>query len=198
LTAERKTPSPPPLVDHLESQLGRMAGGWQTDPSGRRYPFSVALFQDAPGPGNVTYATVGLSKVPLPMNDGRNVRLELLFARHRSDDDTAPSIVQWLANHLIEDGHALERGDALGPFDWLFPDRRPRGLYCTVPTYFPDALHALEAPPHEPIVFAWVFPIWIPELGWLRQHGWPAFEDELERRDPDLLDVDRASMELPS
>lgn len=50
----------------------------------------------------------------------------------------------------------------------------------------------------EPIVFAWLVPLYAAEAEYRQRHGWSKLEDELERQDPDLFDLDRASLVLPS
>jgi hypothetical protein len=187
-----------PLIGHLEAHLGPIKAGWSRSPDGADVPVQVALFEDAPGPGNVTFTTIGLSNFPLRMNDGRSVRQELVLATHAAFKAwNVTAAIQQLSMHLVESRHALLRGDCLGPFDPLFPGSAADGLYSAIPVYFPDSFNALSMPGADPIVMTWLVPLLPTEREFCRRRGWPALERELLRQDPDLLDLRRSPMVLP-
>jgi hypothetical protein len=45
-------------------------------------------------------------------------------------------------------------------------------------------------------IIAWLVPIGASEAAYVRERGLTAFEEELARQDPELLDLNRAGMKL--
>ncbi len=188
----------PALIEHLESHLGPIKAGWRRDEHGLELPIQIVRFDESPGPGNVTFATIGLSNFPLRMDDGRSIRQELVLSAHNEFKDwNVPAGLQRLAMHIIESGRALVRGQCLGPFGKLFPESDVDSLYVAIPVYFPDSFNFLESSGQEPILMAWLVPLLPSEAAWCREHGWSALEEELSRQDPDLLNLRRPPMDLP-
>jgi Suppressor of fused protein (SUFU) len=190
--------SVPPLIKHLEQHLGPLAAGWRRDVEGRELPFQVALFENAPGPGNITLTTVGLSKFPLEMNDGRTVHQELVFACHERFQKWNPQIIlQSVGRHAVDSRHALHRGQCMGPLK-LFAQSEANGLYSAIPVYFPDSFNSVELGGSTRAVLTWLVPLYPSELDWCRRHGWSSLEAEFARQDPDLMDLQRMPLSLPN
>jgi hypothetical protein len=168
-----------------------MAAGWRRDVEGRELPFQVALFENAPGPGNITLTTVGLSNFPLQMDHDRTVRQELVFACHERFQKWNPQIVlQSIGGHAVESRHALLRGQCLGPLK-LFAQSDASGIYTAIPVYFPDSFNSVELSGSTKAIFAWLVPLYPSELEWCQTRGWSALEGAFEREDPDLMDLER-------
>lgn len=90
----------------------------------------------------------------------------------------------------------LQGGQCLGPFSDLFPRTALDSLYVAIPVYFPDSFNVFKASGHEPILMAWLVPLFPSESRWCRKHGWSSMEEELLRQDPDVLNLQRQPMEL--
>jgi hypothetical protein len=72
-------------------------------------------------------------------------------------------------------------------------------LYSSLPVYFSEPFHVYTPPDGTlPIVFVWLVPITASEAAFVRRTGWEAFETELQRQAPDLLDLGRSAMVLPA
>lgn len=65
------------VYEHLEAFAGEIIGGWSSDADGTKLPFQIV--QTAGGLGTTTFATLGLSKFPLP---GSRVGREPKLIRH--------------------------------------------------------------------------------------------------------------------
>src|SRR5262245_63025915 len=111
-------PKVPPVVAHLERHLGPIRRGWKGEDSS---PIQVIPFGSQPSRGVTTYATLGLSNVPLVMPRGRQVRQELIvsvFDRYPEKD--VASFLWTFAEHVRSTQRALFRGEVIGPSNPLF------------------------------------------------------------------------------
>jgi hypothetical protein len=196
---DRKTErSVPALIRHLEQHLGPIAAGWRREIDGRELPFQVALFENAPGPGNITLTTVGLSNFSLEMDNSRVVHQELVFTCHAQFKKWNPqTLLQSIGSHAVESRHALLRGQSVGPLK-LFAQSEANGIYSAIPVYFPDSFNSVELTGSTRAVFTWLVPLFPSELELCRTRGWSALEREFERQDPDLMDLQRAPLSLPA
>ena len=170
------------LIEHLEARLGTITGGRRHD------GFQVAAF------GSGWFATIGLSHHHLTSRtSGRHLRLELLAGGRPAE--FLPGLLGQVADELLASGEALLRGDVIGPRGPLVPGSRMAAWYAAIPVYQDDGFAAADLPDGARAAIVWLVPISAAEAAYVRSHGWKAFEDELVRHDPDLLDLGRA--ELP-
>jgi hypothetical protein len=176
-------------LEHLEKFLGPVQQGWGSTEGSAGV--QVCLFQGQPFDGAVTYATVGLSDHVLFMKERRPVRQELVFSVHeRHAGDDWPSLLFFLSERLLREHRALLRGDVVPLGAPLRPGSGSQWLYTSLPILYGDGFSTLEDT--EPAtVFAWLFPINKSEMAEMAKRGWDAFEDTLERENPDLLDIMR-------
>ncbi len=184
------------LPQHLEKYLGTIRSGWSQDADGRKVPFSVVDFAQGPRPKTVTFSTLGLSKTPLhSRTTGKTIHHELVIALPESmRQGPVPGILQQVGQGLIADGHALLRGDVIGPRGPLFSDSpKMEALYASPPVYFPDGFATYHDEDRD-IVFVWLIPIARAEAEFIRTLGWNRFEDELVRANPDLTDPGRRTV----
>ncbi|MFF4339223.1 suppressor of fused domain protein [Kitasatospora sp. NPDC001540] len=187
------------LVEHLESRLGRTSGGWP--PPARSPPGApmVAHFADGRLPGVRSFATVGLSRTPLwDAPSGRHLHLELLvceYERHTGDAGFFPEVLEYVAGRLFAHGAAVLRGEVL-PLPVPLPGGTMTGLYAALPVYFDDGFRSVTVENGSEVGVVWLLPVSDREAAFVAERGWRAFEDELARRDPDLLDPSRPSLEL--
>jgi hypothetical protein len=183
----------PDLIEHLESHLGPLEGGWRQTDSGDG-GVRVVSFADQPYAGVRTYVTLGLSRRPLPMPRHREVRQEIVFvAGDRHPAEQAASFLLTFAEHVRGQKRALLRGDVVGPGPRLIPGVALNAVYAAIPVLH-DESFATFSGSEPPTVFVWAVPLHAAEAKLVRRIGWEEFEDLLESRDPDLADLDRASL----
>jgi len=130
------------------------------------------------------------------MKSGQTVHQELVFVCHQRFHLWNPQIVlQSIGVHAIQSRHALHRGQCVGPLR-LFAQSEANGLYSAIPVYFPDSFNSVHLEDSTAVVLTWLFPLYSPELDWCRNKGWASLEAELERQDPDLMDLQRPALML--
>jgi hypothetical protein len=178
------------LVQHLESYLGEIAGGWAKDAANERMPFQIVRFEESPEHGLTTYSTLGLSRHVLDLPT-KSVRQELVMTVDRVF--ATPSVVSVLTavGELVLDRHrGLLRGEVLPPRGALVPSARLDALYAAAPVMLPNEFATLLGS-NPPTVFVWLVPISNREADLVATHGWGWFEDQLVEQQPDLYDLDR-------
>lgn len=188
----------PRLVAHLEQRLGPIQRGWTHDENDAAVPFTVAKMTSPTTPDLVSYATLGLGRFPLHGRRGNEIMsMEFVVSfRSTTDEIWAPKVLQLFGQAVIESGKALLRGNVIGPFGRTFGDDSPfRWLYASSPVYWDDQFAACRENGRD-IVIVWLVPISDDEAGFVRSHGWPAFEDGLIDAQPDLYDLQRRSIPL--
>ena len=184
------------VYEHLEAFAGEIIGGWSSDADGTKLPFQIVQTAGGPHLGTTTFATLGLSKFPLP---GSRVGREPKLIRHEllmivPTDAVPPNIVgvlQQVGLDAISRGTAYLRGELLGPRGVLFEPYEPKALYVCSPVYFPDQFAVVSTEEAGEVVFAWLVPLLDNEIHFLHTNGWSAFEQKLVSEDPDLADYRR-------
>jgi hypothetical protein len=179
------------LPDHLELYLGEMSGGVAVHPRAANIHLQVARFDKAL-PGAAVFATLGLSHLRLhSAGSGKVIRQELVMGIGSvSAQALVPGIIEQVADRALATGHALLRGEVIGPWGPIFPGSKVSALYVAPPPYLPDGFAICKAPFGE-IVFAWLLPVYENEAEWIRKNGWRAFESLIVEGRPALLDPDR-------
>ena len=184
------------LVDHLESRLGRMQGGWAVDLGTSEKGVTVGLFEGGRLAGVRSFATIGLSEHPVvARNSGRELRMELIgcsYGGSGGDYGPWPGILDHLAKMGVETGQAILRGDIIRLPGEMASGSRLNALYATLPVYFDDSFSSVEIGSGRQAAVVWLLPIGAAEADLIQKSGWRAFESVLESGDPDLLDLKRA------
>ncbi|MEV4055690.1 suppressor of fused domain protein [Amycolatopsis sp. NPDC049688] len=171
------------LIEHLEARLGTITGGWKHD------GYQVAEFDSD------WFATIGLSRHPLhSRRSARHLRLELITGGRPAE--FLPGLLAQVADEVLASGEALLRGDVVGPRGPLVPGSALEAWYAAIPVYQDDEFAAVDLPDNTRAAIVWLAPISAGEAVFCASHGWRAFEDELVRHDPDLLDLGRAELPL--
>jgi hypothetical protein len=184
--------NPNKLVGHVESILGRIDAGWSDEES--ESGIVVVRARDQPDKGASTYVTLGLSRHVLAMGAGHEVRQELVFAAdHRVEGGHIAAFLQSFAEFVVGEHRALLRGEVIGPSEPVLPGTRLNAVYAAMPVLHDERLRILEGT-QPPTVFVWVVPLHEEEAGFVREHGWEAFEDRLEAAEVELCDLDRESV----
>jgi hypothetical protein len=184
---------PTHLIDFLEQQLGTMAGGqiFESEPERR---VQVARFENQPVPGSVTYVTTGLSKHFLHQVSGPDIKLELLacvWSRFRNAGIDA--LLFALSQEILSLHHAPAHGDVIGPRGPVTDGSKLEAFYILPPLYYEAAMEVFESEGTQTL-FAWALPISVAEASFIRREGWKAFEERIHSTDPDLMDLERASI----
>jgi len=178
-------------AEHLESHLGPIGEGWG---SNSLPGVQVCAFREQPAEGLVTVATLGLSDFILSLGNTKRVRQELLFAfpAEKQPDEFAQLLLH-VADGIVTRQTALLRGEVVPLGDRVAADSDAEALYASLPVSFPDSLRTLSST-EPPTVFVWLFPVLPREVSAIAENGWDAFEDALERVQPDLFDLARVSV----
>jgi hypothetical protein len=185
-------------LEHLEQRLGVMKGGWSVEgvPSGGRV--TVCMFGDGDVPNATSYATVGLSGIPLLVRgEQREIRMELMACSYSvSNSDGAgygpwPGILEHLALRSIQNGLAILRGDVIALPGPIAPNSEMVALYAMPPVYYPDDFASFPLEGGSRAAVVWLIPIGAREAERRGEVGWPKFETELVAQNPDVLDLRR-------
>jgi hypothetical protein len=141
---------------------------------------------------------MGLSDAQLQFPSGKPTRQELVFTCHRAHaSENVQGLLAAVAQERFQEGRAFARGDVEGPAGFLFPSTKLQALYASLPACFSDAF-AKDAHTSPPTHFMWMMPITAGEAVFIGREGWSAFEDQLVKQDPDLLDLNREEIKFPT
>jgi hypothetical protein len=149
---------------------------------------------EPPVPGFTTITTLGLSGHHLAQPSGKGVHQELLMHLPIADQPrNAAGLLFQVAAELITRDRGLLRGEVIGPRGPLFGSGPMTALYATAPGYLPPGFDTCDTGTAT-VVMTCLVPITDAEAGYVRTHGWPAFEKALAAEDPDLADLSRNSV----
>ena len=171
--------------------MGRIARG--SDLAGYR-GVQVALVDHAPVSDAQSYITLGLSNHLLKSPSRRQFRMELLGTSYSRFEQLRPEgNLLRIAHDLLDSHRALLRGEVIGPAGPVVPGSSLEAYYCALPVYFRDSLATFRGTVPGTVII-WMVPISHAEAHYVWEHGWNKFEDLLIARDPDLMDLARASV----
>jgi hypothetical protein len=98
-----------------------------------------------------------------------------------------------MAKIVLESHKALVRGQVIGPAGPIMAGATVEAFYCSSPSAYPDEL--AEFAGSTPVtVFIWLIPITHEESHYVWERGWSAFDDLLVAHNPDVWDLERASI----
>ena len=178
-----------PLVDHLERHLRAIGRGWRGDVG-----LQVVEFPDAPEPGLLSFATLGLSAHLLTGTSGRDHRMELVTTLHSCPSAREAGVrLLDVAEEMVRCHRPLLRGEVFGPCGPLVAGASVEAFYSTIPMHLVDEFFEFTGTT-PPTVFPWLIPVTRAEADLVKGEGWSAFEDLLEATDPDLFDLFRPSL----
>lgn len=180
------------LERHLLLHLGTPAEVYRHAADGSPLAVEIRRYVDRPQPRAVTYVTFGLHEPPLSAKHGQPIRQELVFSHwsHNLGVD-GPGMLHGIAVELRRRAQALLQGQALVQASW--PGYRVDALYVTPPPYFPESFDLCPGTV-PPTMLVGLLPIDAAERSYLEREGWSRFEDLLVERNPNLLDLSRASL----
>jgi hypothetical protein len=188
------------LVEHLESHLGAVLHDWAEIPDLLGMGVRIRQHDSAPHGVALTLATLGLSRHVLRCaNSGETVHQELVFFASRpAEPFNLPAVLAQIVNLTITRKRAISRGDIVGAAGELLKNSKMEAFCAVAPILLPSELAVTEDDNDGGTAFVWLLPITASEAAWAREHGWQAFEEELDRQVPDKLDWYRGEMVLGS
>ncbi|MFD7447175.1 suppressor of fused domain protein [Streptomyces sp. NPDC059909] len=104
--------------------------------------------------------------------------------------------MEWVAERLVTSREAVLRGDVIMLPIPLTPGGAMKALNAALPVYFDDDFASVVLENGCEVALVWLVPIGSAEAAFIDRRGWDAFERELVRQDPDLLDLGRAETDL--
>ncbi|MEU9623082.1 suppressor of fused domain protein [Streptomyces sp. NPDC048155] len=180
------------LIDHLETRLGPLVGAWSVRDGAPDGAAQVGYFTGGVFEGLRSYATITLHETHLVSpTSGEPQHLELLGCGRPlagDEDGPFPGVLEWVAERLATMGRAVLRGEVVSLPMPLTPDGPMTALYAAMPVYFDDDFLSVTLENGTNVSVVWLVPIHGAEAEYVAKNGWPAFEDELRKQDPDLFD----------
>lgn len=152
----------------------------------------VLRAEDAPDPGIITFATLGLSDhdVELTLPEGP-LRVELVMTAHESFEDT-PNILSTCAFNIINSGFRIAPGIVHPDVVAMYrPGVIARHIFYVSPFLVPLETQRL---PGKVVTWLQAVPISEAEARYHAEHGAEALEDALEAAEADVYDLDRESV----
>src|SRR4051794_20582311 len=173
----------PRLIDHLERRLGPLAGGWKAEPREGLPSVNVAYFTGGVFRDATSYATVGLSHVPLhaPGRD-KHLFMEFVAAEHGPADISLslfPRALHFVAERCVDSREAVLRGNVIELPENVARDSRFTALYAAIPVYFDDEFTSLTVENGDAVAIVWLVPITSGEAQMIADRGWERFEEQL-------------------
>jgi hypothetical protein len=188
--------STPPLIRHIEKHLGVLdKNGNQRWVFGKGdSEFQIIKITDSPCEGANTYLTLGLSHHNFEQRSGNFLKQELMFSCWEDFESLKPELfVASVASMLLEKHFAIPNGQIIGPNGPILSNNLMESVFCVSPRYHPESLEVFDEL-EETLVFVWLIPIHNDEVQF--EKGCDKFEDVLDEKDPDFLDLERDSIEL--
>ena len=180
------------FIYHIEKHLGPIRSGARLGEG-----ISAVRFTDCPMPGATTFMTLGLSHHFFSQAVRESVCIELLVACREDlvEPFNPASVLADVCERIVPAHVAPPRGTVFGPAGRFFAASKTEALYCSPPAYFHEDLGKFDGF-SAPFVPIWLVPITPAEAAFVGQRGWQAFEDLLDEKEPDLLDLTRPCLIL--
>ncbi|SEE28134.1 Suppressor of fused protein (SUFU) [Streptomyces sp. 3213] len=185
-------------LEHLERRLGAMKGGWSVDEVPHGHKITVCMFGDGELSNVTSYATVGLSGIPLQVREGkREISIELMACSYSAPNPREsgygpwPGILEYVASSSVQSGTAVLRGDFIRLPGPIAPGSEMVALYAMPPVYYPDDFSSFSLEGGRRAAIVWLIPVGDRELSRRIEVGWSDFEAELVACNPDILDLSR-------
>jgi suppressor of fused protein SUFU len=177
------------LLEHLEQNLGEIAGSWDTDPDGLELPFQIVHYAGGRGPeGTEIFSTLGLSDYELGEH---GARIELLMiAPAGQTAGSVPPILHHAGRLPIDADDVPQLGDTYVGVEELGEVSPMDALYVGRPLYQPAGFNPFDNGEAR-VVFWWLIPIFDVEAAFVEEHGWEVFEQLMWDLDVDPTDFTR-------
>lgn len=180
------------LIDHFERRLGTISGGKARRLDGVQIiHYENGRFRDV-----VSWSTLGMSRHILTVRGTeKQYALEVFLAVRKLPDTPATDMgtcVEWVASEMVGRHEARLRGDVQRLPSPIDSASVLDHVYFANPVYYDEDFYSVELEPNgQSAGIIWLIPVGPREAGYVREHGWQRFEEQLERVDPDLFDLTR-------
>ncbi len=182
-----------PLIQHFENHLGLIARGSRYK-SDKAPLVQIIVFENQPVPEAITFSTLGLSKHLLLYRPGEYTRQELITCTYKgANASRLEAITLVLAEDVLEHHYAAVRGTVNSPSGPICPGSSLEAFYFATPIAYPEGFDVFKES-EPPTYLYWAIPVTVAEAQFVRVNGGNAFEDMLLNLEPDLLDLNRASI----
>lgn len=180
------------FIGHLEAYLGRVQKRFEPARDEDRRPFQVLSFDGMPFRESTTIVTAGLGAHVLDQPKGPAVRQELVGCAYRAEaDERFAGLVDLVGRDMLQSHKAVLRGQVIGPGGPLVRGATVEALLCASPWYWPEGFERYDGM-QPPVLIIWLVPITASEAAFVRERGIDAFEELVEKHEPDLLDLQRS------
>jgi hypothetical protein len=172
------------IVEHLEKHIGEVSRG--IDVLDKKYNFTISLYDNIPFEDIRTYSTLGMSRYFI------DYHFEFIFVcMAKYNENEIASFLTSFGEYLIDGEKGVRKGDVLS-FDFtMTSETKMNSLYFTLPFYFDNAFQELILE-NKGVVFPLIIPVHQEEAELIREKGWNAFEEFLEKNEiNDLWDLKR-------
>jgi len=188
------------FITHIERYLGPIQRGWSKTPDGHSMGFQIAECFGGKVDRTHIYCTIGLSDYPLPSAvSNKTIRHELMVAVPDAfDASNVIGVLHQLASIALKRNSAFLRGEVIEGASLVFQHKPFNGFYITMPVILPEDFNTYTFKDNlcgtcDHGMFAWLVPITKSEAGFVREKGWEKFEELLESKKADLIDLNRPS-----
>lgn len=156
----------------------------------------VAILNDFPEEGIRSFSTLGVSDLLIRNEEGSNLDFRIeIFGADDTDTNVIPDLFFEIYAHLKEDpewncipGSTLENVIA----EWL-PDSDMKHIYFA-PCFLVEELSEMHRFDKDEVIWVMMIPISQNELDYLLEHGDDAFDDLMEQKEVNILDLKRESI----
>lgn len=185
--------SGPNVVQHLDEILGVQEDQriWSFKEDG----FWVLEYTNTPTKHANTYLSTGLGRHVLGQNSGTPIRQELLMTvwEEYSSFDPAEKVAS-LSFDLLERHIPIPNHQVIPWHGGIFGGLKFSALYCTGARHMAEEMEVIEGDPN--LVFVWLIPIYPSEQEFCKEMGWQAFEDKINKQQPDFFNLERPTVKL--
>ncbi|SDG75040.1 Suppressor of fused protein (SUFU) [Selenomonas sp. WCT3] len=152
----------------------------------------IDLFQ-APEDGIISYGTIGTYEYDIGMSlDGKSLRGEFLGVAYE-DDKTFSNIISTCSFNIINSKYGFEPGLVYpNVVNMYYPDVNMKHIYLATPFIW-DGEYTVDIGPYI-VTWLQVLPISDAELEYIKRNGSEAFEDLLDKKEVDFLNLNRPSI----
>lgn len=183
------------LIDHFERRLGRISDGRSRKIDG----VQIAHYEGGQFRDVESWSTLGMSRHILTVRGTDNrYALEVFFAARRISGGFTADMgrcVEWIASEMVRRHEARIRGDVQQLPSVIHANSVLDNVYFANPVYYDEDFYSVELEHGgQSAGIVWLIPIGPREARYVREHGWQAFEEQLERADPDLFDMARSEI----
>ncbi|ASK30158.1 hypothetical protein CEY12_08540 [Chryseobacterium sp. T16E-39] len=172
------------VVEHLEKYIGEISR--VKDVLDKKYNLTISLYDNIPFEDIRTYSTLGMNHYFI------DYYYEFTFVcMSKYNENEIASFLTSFVEYLIDNKKGVLHGDVISFNFTMTSETKMNSLYFTLPFYFDNDFQELILE-NKGVVFPLIIPIYQEEAQLIREKGWNAFEEFLEKNEiNDLWDLKR-------